>query len=66
MVNWRIVNAEGEINYCYGKKEKKALSEHKKVVEYSKLSQEKRKQYDNCEKVMLNRAYNTFEKVNHF
>ena len=66
MVNWRIVNAEGEINYCYGKKEKKALSEHKKVVEYSKLSQETRKQYDNCEKVMLNRAYNTFEKVNHF
>lgn len=66
MVNWRIVDKKGERNYCYGKKEKEALEGHSHIKEYSSFSKKKKAEYDKKEKQMINRAYNTLEKVKNF
>ncbi len=66
LVNWRIVDKKGEKNFCYGKKEKKALDGHPNIKEYSSFSQKKKDEYDKQEKKMLNRAYNTLEKVQNY
>lgn len=63
MVNWRIVDGDGERNYCYGAAEKKVLSGHAGIKEYSKCSAKRKEQYDKKEIQILNEAYNTFEKV---
>lgn len=63
LVNWRIVDDKGERNYCYGKSQKKTLAGHGGIREYKNCSAARRQSYDKKEKQMLNRAYNTWEKV---
>lgn len=66
MINWRIVDGKGERNYCYGKSQKKALQGHRGIKEYGKCSTSRKKAYDEKEKLMLNRAYNTWKKVTEY
>lgn len=66
LVTWRIVDEQGERNYCYGKAEKKRLQGHKKIKEYRGLSEQKKQQYDQKEQEMLNAAYNIWNKVSNY
>ena len=66
MVNWRIIDGKGERNYCYGKAQKKALGGHRGIKEYGKCSTSRKKAYDEKEKLILNRAYNTWKKVTEY
>ncbi|MGN1164954.1 MAG: hypothetical protein ACI4S2_00825 [Lachnospiraceae bacterium] len=64
MVTWRIVKDKKETNYCYTKAEKKRVeSSGRKAKLYADCDNDRKKQYDNKEKKILNAAYNTLEKV---
>lgn len=63
LVNWRIVDKKGVRNYCYGSRQKKDLKGYKYTKEYTQFSKKRKKNYDMKERQMLNRAYNTWEKV---
>lgn len=65
MVTWRIIEEGKEVNYCVGAKEKKRIENgyHSNVMTYSECSEEEKKSYDKKEKLMLNLAYNTWDKI---
>ncbi len=65
MTTWRVVKDGKMYNYCYGSKEAEQLEKGYKgtVKKYSELNDEKRAEYDEKEKTMLNIAYNTFDKM---
>ena len=65
MVTWRIISNDKYKNYCVGEKEKKRVlnSGHPHAQTYDSCSAERQAAFDEKEKEMLNRAYNTLDKI---